>query len=287
MKLTTGNHFFPHPVLGNRSDIDSSFSLNLNPVKKNSTSIHIGGTISLSNKTIFEMLKRQTATCLLHIESPMTCFRKITKVGKWEKNITEFSIELDLKDLRGNIDINLFCVSNIEQNNYSPEGLSSQYEDAKFIISKGSVLSFAKQKSFSLPDDNTKSSGGSLFILRPNKDETLKMDFSNDGGQSIAILVPKSAFATLNTIVKGGDVYFNGILVNTFFLPCLVEALKIYKEEQSGFPWCQKLEESLADQDIAISPGSNLEFDDRMEIAQKVLNKAFPIKEIITKYRCL
>jgi len=286
MKLTIGNHFFPHPVLGNKKDIDSNFSFSLNPIKKTEKTIEISGAISLSNNTIFQMLQQNSATCLLHIESSMTFFRAVLKVGKWNKNITDFKSEIELKHLRGNIDLNLFIISNVTQKNYHPDGLSAQYDGAKIEISKGSILSFAKQKSFSLPDDNSKGSGGSLFILKQNKDETLKFNFNFNGGECIAILVPKSTFGRIDAIYKSGNAYFSGILVNTFFLPCLVEALRIYKEEQAGYPWCSKLEASLAEQDISISPGSDLEFDNRMEIAQKMLNKASPLSDLITNYRC-
>ena len=149
MKLTVGNHFFPHPVLGNREDIQSTFSFSLNPIKKTSSEIQISGTVSLTNNTILEMLQQKTASCYIHIESSATFFRKCEKIGSWSSNITPFEVQFKLKDLRGNIDINLFCISNIDQNNYRPEGLSPKYGAAKFQISKGSILSFAKQKSYS------------------------------------------------------------------------------------------------------------------------------------------
>jgi hypothetical protein len=285
MKITIGNHFFPHPVLGNRNDIDSNITFSLNPIKKTETTINLSGTASITNRTILEMLKCNDATCLLHIESPLTGFRKYERIVNWDNGISKFKTEFLLRNLRGNIDINLLCISNTNKKDYSPDGLSIKYENAKFEITKGSILGFAKQKSFSLPDDNSKSSGGALFIIKENTDETMKIDFSNNKGQSIAILVPKSAYPVLDNIVKGGDTYFTGILVNTFFFPCLVEALSIYKEDQNAFPWCKYLEESLAEQGFSI--GSNLElgFDDRLEIAQKILNKAFPLGDLIKKYR--
>jgi hypothetical protein len=285
MKLTIGNHFFPHPVLGNRQDISSNISFSLNPVKKTDSLIEISGTASITNKTIFEMLQCNDATCLLHIESSLTGYRKYERVSNWSKNITNFKTEFLLKNLRGNIDINLFCISNTNKKNYSPEGLSLNYENAKFEISKGSILGFAKQKSFSLPDDNSKSSGGQLFIILPNDCETMKINFSNKGGQNIAILVPKSIYQRMDNIVKGGDTYFNGILVNTFFFPCLVEALRIYCEDQNTYPWCKHLEESLAEHGLSIGSNRDLSFDDRMEIAQKILDKAFPLGDLIKKYR--
>lgn len=285
MKITIGNHFFPQPVLGNRKDIDSDMSFNLNPVKKTESTIIISGTASITNKTILEMLKCNKATCLLHIESPLTGFRKYQRIANWDKELTDFKTEFALGNLRGNIDINLICISNINQKDYSPEGLSVKYENAKFEITTGSILGFAKQKSFSLPDDNSKSSGGSLFIIKANVDETMKINFSNNGGQNIAILVPKSAYPILDSIVKGGDKYFNGILVNTFFFPCLVEALSIYNEDQNAFPWCKNLEESLAEHGFSIGSAQDLAFDDRMDIAQKILNNAFPLGDLIKSYR--
>lgn len=284
MKLTIGNHFFPHPVLGNKSDIDSSFVFELNRIKKTPTALVVSGNVSISNKTIHEMLKHESASCILHIESSLTGFRKHKRIGEWDTNISEFCVEFPLSDLRGNIDINLICISNVNKTDYHPDGLSFQYEDAEFEITKGSILAFAKQKSIFLPDDNTKSSGGCLFVLEPNKDESLKFNYGNEGGQNIAILVPKSVFGALDGILKSGDSYFNGILVNTFFLPCLVEALNIYKEDSSTYLWCKNLEESLNEQDIFIGPGTELEFDRRMEIAQKVLNNAFPLSDLIKKY---
>ena len=59
---------------------------------------------------------------------------------------------------------------------------------------------------------------------------------------------------------------------------------EISREDSSTYLWCKNLEESLNEQDIFIGPGTELEFDRRMEIAQKVLNNAFPLNDLIKKY---
>lgn len=135
------SRLYPHPVLTNYSNdfIDSEFTVDVKQEKVGEAlSIHFK--VNLNNEQLKEMIKKQLATLVFHVENPITCYRKIFK--SWEE---ELSIKIPYEKLNERISVCTFIVSNTDISIYSNKNFNPDYENISFDVKKGNILGIAPQ----------------------------------------------------------------------------------------------------------------------------------------------
>lgn len=228
---------YPYPVLHEANDDyrNSSFAItyDVNQVFGN---VHITVMCDLQNDGIKELLNAGDATYLVHIECPVTSFRRAYKDS--ENMIT---IKIPADQLRGKLQIHTFIVANKSISHYRNRQLNDWFMDMDISFDKGNFLAIGNAIEVNLFEDNREllNLPSIVNIQRSVKGEWMEVDMYTS---NITISLPAYEYdqyaAHANSILKQS-------ILSLVILPALIEVfsrIQDNSDELQEYTWYQVLE---------------------------------------------
>jgi len=230
--MKTINRAFPYPVVAPfRDDVSANeFSVELS-VLADGGRIYIDCTFKLANEALSRLIADGQACFALHLEAERVYFRKIVNhLGATSR------VELRGTEVTGNVEWLPLVLSARQIEGYRPDGLHEDYGDQTFGIEANEILAIGNGGKFTVDPhyDPLKKISSIMQILRSEKVKSgpYEMDPS---GEKITV------FLSAEDHEKYGELrnlpQIEGILCNAIVLPCLVEAIRLLKEEETGARW--------------------------------------------------
>ncbi len=259
---------FPHPVLRKDNEDYKSSKFETKLSDKNLISDYlIKLDLSLDNKEMLELIKKEQAKIICHMECSKTKFRNIKELTLGEN---EFMIQAG--EIEGAVIILPLIVANKEINNYYSKDFNKDYENNSFKVKKGDILAIGKHFQVTIKNKRDKlSSIPSIFSIvphNPNQKETIVI-LSED---KIKIYIPENSFKIYNKYRK--NEWYNNIMCSIIILPSLIYTLDALKEgdliEYGDKRWFRRITNKLKEIGINIERGELIE-KDILKLAQSIL----------------
>ncbi len=263
--------FFPHPVLReNNNDYRSSkFETNLS--HKNLVNEYlIKLTLNLDNKELLELIEKNKAKIICHMECSKTKFRDIQKLNLGEN---EFMIHA------GDVDYIVFIlpliIANENIDNYYSKDFNKDYGNDLFKIKKGDILAIGKHFPIIIENERGKLSNiPSIFLINASTDKYNRSISVSLLNNKIEIYVPESVYKIYNKYRK--NKFYNDIMCSVIILPSLVYVLDKLKEEDGIFieygekRWFRVINKKLKEKGIDFEK-KELNEKDTFKLAQDIL----------------
>lgn len=268
---------YPHPVLWNKLDDynTSKFDCDIK-LQREIKKFILDVEFTLNNKQLNEMIDKNLAEYVLHIESPATSYRIL------EKSVSKvMKITLNDERLLGKISLCPFIVAKQDLTNYSNEDWNEDYKETTFSVGKGTILAIGTQQTFTVDKENEDlSTVPSIFTIYKKEtveDMPVEVEINSD---KIRIGLNISDYDKYASTKYGTEDIVN--IVNAFLIyPALVfmfERLKESFDEYSEYRWFKAINKMLnkysmkLDEDLVTSKSS-------LELAQKLM--AFPVSKAL------
>lgn len=254
-----GTCSYPHPVLGNLDDVDGNVDFRISVVVDDH--VRITGSFDVQNKDVEDLLERGEAVRILRCTCRRTYMRSTHVVPD-----VNFEIEIDKKDVFGEVRVEPFVVSKRAVTGYAPKTMNSEYGSATFdltagqVVATGSLIRFDPETDY----DPLRNTGASLIQIGPGgtESEPYEVDYALD-----RILIRISDAALRN--YQGVKSRVPMMIILALVVPVLAEALrKMGRDEGDEFAayrWYQRLEMILA------TRGIDLPVDDPLSVAQSLV----------------
>ena len=278
MRLKTSSEqnllrFYTYPVLGDGMSFDSgSYSTDVD-IKQVGEDIQISMKANLDNSNLQELIDKECAVFLFHLECSQTCFRKVYTA---KDNIIVKHIRKG--DLEGTLEICSFIVAIDDIPHYVNEGFSGDYRGLSFNINVGSVLAIGDEFQF-LIDKKHDDLGytESIFSIVLDKDGAdkglLRLDYSGD---KIIIRIPEKQYALYEHLQN--QVSRQPLFISMIIVPALIEVLFSIAlngvDEYEDKRWFRSLSKKCEAYSINFSDVF-LDNTDPYELVQKLLD--YPI----------
>ncbi len=266
------NRLFTYPVLCEDTDdyISSDFYADYT-YNQTAYSINITFDIKLTCPDLVRLIRTGKAEFVIHIECPMTSYRKAIKFENFQK-----SIEIQKNKVNGEIAVLAMVVAKTNIENYESDSLNDDYNDDIVNFERCSILAYENLAKISiLKDYEELAKGDSLFRVverRTEDDSVSPIQFALDDDR-IKIYVDENTYRAYINYQQSTD-----IALSLLVLPAVVymiEELSNGYDNYSQCDWLIKIEqffkksnkdfkEDLIDSDKPI-----------IEIAQEMLN--YPI----------
>ena len=259
--------FYPYPVLWDRTDDynNSSFDCKVD-LQRDIRSFVLNISFELNNKKLEEMIKKEEAEYVLHIESPESAYRLTSNTKEKEKKI-----KLEDEHLLGRVSLCSFIVAKRDLYEYSNDDFDEAYEGTSFNLDKGTILAIGTQQTFYVEkesDDLSKIES----IFRIYKKETveempLEVELNDE---KIRLGLNITAYESYYMNIQNKQDIINAFLI----FPALVFAFERIKEsfaEYSGYRWFRAIAAMLKkygkelDEDFVNAKTS-------LELAQDIMN---------------
>lgn len=203
---------------------------------------------NLNDKGLLKLISEGNAEYVTHVECSLLGFRTMG-----HSSDKEVSITIDESNLAGSTDISTFIVAKKDIPQYSNDKFSYIYgKGAAFFIPKDSILAIGSCfKLTTNRSDKSYSKITDIFAIEHDKSEPEEswMSFDED---CIKVHVNKKMINMYNNY-KSSDKY---TLITIFFLPALIEALTLMKQNNDScdsFKWYEILKKLLEKNNIMIS----------------------------------
>lgn len=275
MKLS--NRSYPHPVVGNivngSPDVPGAqFQVAVNPVP-DAQNVYLEVSPSCSSSILEKLIADSKAKLVVHVECSNTVYRKAFVFGSLEN--LRFGIQVD--QLNGNVDVNVFVVAMVDISNYIVDGANSDYDGVVFDLRKGDVLAIAAPSSFEIiPGIDTLKNIGSIMQIHASKSEGDRPMQVQYGKEKIVVILSKPDFKKFR-LLQSLEVA-KGPLATIVTLPALMHALQHLQDNPADFEdddaslWIRVLRRKL--EELNLKPEM-----DKLEIAQKILE--LPIRRAL------
>lgn len=256
MLMSIYKHPFPHPVLGFENDVlSSAFSVSCE-IEKGRSEIVLNSVVNLTNETLNQMIKNGDACYVCEVICKSTFFRKHFTFS--EDNI---KIPILASDIRDEVVVSFYIVSNRDVASYFPSGANSEYKGYTFALKKGEELAicdsyvFVAEKAY----DNY-SHTSSLFQIVKWDGDSVEYEFEKE---KILIYLPEETINIYKNLYKHPNPEFKHIYHAVLAYPALLMALKAALSEDGDEyrqqPWFLRLEQIKKNDDKFSNVGLNKE----------------------------
>lgn len=268
---------YPHPVLWDKLDDynTSKFDCDIK-LQREIKKFVLNIKFNLNNKQLNEMIEKNLAEYVLHIESPATSYRIL------EKSISkEMKVTLSDERLLGKISLCPFIVAKQELINYTNEDWNEDYKETTFSIAKGTILAIGTQQTFTVDKENEDlSTVPSIFTVYKKEiaeDMPVEVEVNSDKIRIGLNILDYDKYASTK---YGTEDVVN--IVNAFLIyPALVftfERLKENFDEYAEYRWFKAISKMFNkysmkfDEDLITSKSS-------LELSQKLIG--FPVSKAL------
>jgi hypothetical protein len=271
MKLTSRS--YPYPVVGNRDDVPGAAFQAALEMSADKQTVYIDTSVKCSSKTINELIKKQNACFVLHVECSNTVYRRTFDFSE-----TAHRVAIPSEQLNDLVEVNVFARATKELASYRVEKAHAEYGDVAFQVAKGCILAVGEGRVFPL-DPNYDSLGriGSIMNIQESikdGDQPMIANFETD---KIQIILSKKDFQEYKYLKALETVASS--LMTAIILPVLVEAIHFASQNpDDSLRWVRVLTRKVE------SLGKKMD-GDALEIAQLILE--LPIKRTLASARML
>lgn len=268
---------YPYPVLWALNDDynSSSFSAKIS-VKNEYKKIMINVDFELINNDLKKYISKGEAEFLIHIECPLTAFRKV-------KTSTDYHIEeiLDETQLNGKIAICPFIVAKKNIPCYTNSDFNQDYYGTAFNVEKGAILAVSEQVNFDLIKDFEELANiPSIFtICKKDTTDPMPMEVELDSNK-IRINLNSDDFKNYQIMCKMKNKL--SIMHASIIFPALVFVLEQLRNDFNEYEdnrWFRGISNAFKKADITFND-ETLKSMSSIELAQKLLY--LPIKNALS-----
>ena len=272
MKLSSRS--YPHPVVGNRDDVPGAAFQAALEMSSDKEAIYIDATVKCSSKTINDLIKKKSASLVMHVECSNTLYRRV-----FEFDANQYRVQIPADLLNDSVEVNVFAKADKSISGYKVEAAHADYGAATFDIETGNILAIAEGQVFYIPSsfDSLSPIGSIMDIHESHQDGDLPMSVMYEDAK-IQIILSKKDFADYK-LLKATD----GIavaLTTTIVLPVLLEAIRVAQTDESekDTRWVRALRNRMESMGVKKN-------QDPLELAQLILE--LPIKRTLGSARML
>jgi len=210
------NKLYPYPLLADyKTDyVDARFDVNYS-VKSEFKQFLLNVDFSLTDEYIQSLIEENQLTYLVHVECPVTAYRKIFKTT--ERNVI---IPINGNEVKNNVQVASFIVANAEIENFASPNFNPLYQDYSFNFKKGETIAASQHKNIEIISEYVDPQSVPSIITVVSSD--IKVTDVDTDGSKIVILLPKELFNMYNTLA---NTQYQSTIVSAVILPALVEVL--------------------------------------------------------------
>lgn len=264
---------FPYPVLSPFSDdyISSGFIAEVRPVKYiNEIILYLN--VLIDNDGLLNLIEKEQAEFLFHIECSQTSYRSIFRTKEKEN-----SMHISESKLNGKVSICSFIVAKENLHNYKNTNFNPDYDNLSFNVDRGGILAIGSQTNIEITKEAEELSKiPSVFlILKRETDESIGTQVEINGDKIKLWLSNKEFYNYTNAINVPS---FRPILHSMLVLPALIFTFETLKgmgasgiEEYESYRWFKAVQKILKRSDIDFNI-ETLENITSFELAQKILD---------------
>jgi len=273
MKLSSRS--YPHPVVGNRDDVPGAAFQAALEMSSDKEAIYIDATVKCSSKTINDLLKKNDASMVIHVECSNTMYRRV-----FEFSAGKYRAQIPADNLNDSVEVNVFAKANRNLSGYKVDAAHPDYGSTAFDVEKGNILAIGEGQVFYIDSNfDSLSPIGSIMEIHEAQQEgdfPMRVDYNTD---KIRVVLSKKDFADYKTLKSMDGV--SVALTTSIVLPVLLEALHYAQGEldnDDDIRWVRALRQRVQNM------GLNIE-DDPLELAQLILE--LPVKRTFASARML
>ena len=262
---------FPHPVLDDSDDVDSSIEAINVAVTPSISDVEIKYEVRSDDPDLWDLIDRGIARHSLR----WTCSATIATeelTPTLERRVNEgvgLMVTIDQRAIRGtvNVELQVVAVEPIPGHRWSRQ--HAEYGDATFVIEPGDVIavcgafSFDVQKSY----DPMRPPVGSCFRFSEKRAHKPGLEVAFDQFEHVEVMLPTDAFNQLRQLAAQPE-----LQIAVVVLPALMRTIEFIKdsvsdeqgEDLSERPWYRAISD-LIDQHGSLE-------DPALELAQRILD---------------
>lgn len=265
---------YPYPVLTSFNDdyIDSYFNIN---IVATSTSTNLILTLSpdLDNDEIKHLIQQGKAYYSIHVECPLTSFRKFYKLNN---QVEEIKISAD--DIDGVVNICPFIVLQENVYDYTNEKFNSVYDGITFDLDKGSIIAIGYEQKASIEKESDDLNNvPSIFAVTELKSETDKDIIIDNTENKINIRLPSSSFVEFK--IAQSNPNSMAIIHSMIIVPALMKCfddIKVKAQNDSLYEleekrWYKVIKKALGKCNIDLNEETAIAIDS-FALSQKIMN---------------
>lgn len=246
--------YFPYPVLSNENNdyLGSFFDVSYDMIEKGFNSQSIQIKFQLDDRKIEDMIEKNQASMMVHIECSVTSFRKLYRLDQAEN---EIEIRINPDKMRDKVEISSFIILNEDIEEYRNDSINKLIYGENYRaknLERGNILAAVYTQDLQIEvdtDDFEKIS--SIIRVGQSKDKFLEVDLD---GEIILVKMPKKQHEQY--VKLSGGVYSDVIMTSTI-LPALVYVLDMLGDSKnlgtySDLTWYRVIKSKLSLKDINI-----------------------------------
>ncbi len=263
---------YPYPVLAGFNDdyIGSSFNI-VGIIQSYPNEIIVRMKPTLVNDGLKKLISEQKAYYAMHIECPLTSYRKIVRVP--EEGM-EFTIPAD--DIEGPISLCPFIIADTLIENYTNKNLNEDYEGATFDLEKGNVLAIGQEIQTRVEKENDDLANvPSIFAVTEIKDPERTDILIDNTGNKINIQLPTKTFTEFKLAMSNPNsiVVIHSMIIIPALMKCF-DDMKSKPEEIYTFEdrrWFRALKKAMKKINFELTEENVLSLDS-FSVAQKLMD---------------
>lgn len=269
---------YPYPVLSADNDdyVDSELSFEVK-AKQQVREIELDISLVLKNDELQDMIDRDKAEFLVHIECSKTCYREVVRTSN-----TNLKMNIADRKLNGRVSICLFIVASHSIEGYTNSHFNEDYAGMNFDIERGGILAVGGQVNIQVTKEAEElSKVPSIFTIcrsaTQSEDDSMQINLDRD---KIIITLCDDSFKNYKILCNNTSKLpiFHAMVI----IPALIYALECIRkdgiETYENRRWFKAIRRTLANYGIELNK-EILEMKPSYMLAQKLMdvpvNKAF------------
>jgi hypothetical protein len=271
--MRLSNRSYPHPVVGNRDDVPGAAFQASVEMTTDKEAIYLDVAVKCSSKTINDLVKKNDAKFVIHVECSNTLYRRAFEFADGT-----YRVQIPSDNLNDAVEVNVFARAVRAISGYRVDAANPDYGNTTFALDKGDILAIGEGHLFYLdaPFDALSPIGSIMQIQASHEDGDRPMQVEY-GGPKIVIYLSKKDFAEYNWLKN-----MEGMataLTTTIVLPVLIEAINQVKaNDDDDLRWVRALKRRIESMQLKTDV-------DALELAQKILE--LPVKRTLASARML
>jgi hypothetical protein len=255
------NPALPYPILSKENDSheNSSFDVLVVP-KKSFGQLVLEAEFVLNNAGLQDLIDQGKAVFALHIECPLTSFRRVDKSDQ-----QTLTIKIDEQQLRGRMDVHAFILANEQIVDYTNPDWNTFYMGVPITYEKGNILAFGSASEIVLHEEAAEEQNlpSIVTIRRAGNREYVGIEL---GTNQILVLLPEVMY---KQYAEYGSSRLKDTILSLIIFPALIDVFHTIKDEPSAYEdnrWYQVLAQIFENNHVPF---------------ERVLNDQMPVIEAV------
>src|SRR5260370_20455970 len=130
--MRLSNRSYPHPVVGNRDDVPGAAFQASVEMTTDKEAIYLDVAVKCSSKTINDLIKKNDAKFIMHVECSNTLYRRA-----FEFSDGNYRAQISSDNLNDAVEVNVFARAVRTISGYRVDAVNPDYGNTTFEIDKG------------------------------------------------------------------------------------------------------------------------------------------------------